>query len=395
MIGRRLFLAGLAVTATAATAAAGIRQQVRLELPAPTGPHRVGITDLHLIDTSRPDPWAPEKPFRELMVSVRYPARRVGGHPVAPHMSRALAEHFARTAAEGTVAIPPQIPVGTVDWAATRTHSHRDAPVELGGGPLPVLLHSPGHLMSRAFGSLLAEELASHGYAVVALDHTHDPTEVEFPGGRIEVNRQADPESFETFKREMAIRVVDVGFVLDQLGSRILPGALDLGSIGMYGHSLGGATTAQSMHDHPRITAGVDLDGPLGTREDPWGTVVPEGLDQPFLLFTADPSDQGHELISEFWSNLRGWRRALQMVTAAHNSFNDLVVFAPQLREAGVLSPQQMDVLVGATDPADPRADAEALRTYVRAFFDLHLRNRDEGLLDGPSPAYPQVRFTG
>lgn len=87
-------------------------------------------------------------------------------------------------------------------WAATRTHSHRDAPVELAGGPLPVLFHSPGHLMSRAFGALLAEEFASHGYAVVSLDHTHDPTEVEFPGGRIEVNRQADPESFETFKRD-------------------------------------------------------------------------------------------------------------------------------------------------------------------------------------------------
>ncbi|KAA5831868.1 hypothetical protein F1721_18760 [Saccharopolyspora hirsuta] len=189
MIGRRLFLAGLAVTATAA---AGTRQQVRLELPAPTGRHRVGVTDFHLIDGSRPDPRAPEKPYRELMVTVRYPAQRVGGHPVAPHMTRALAEHFAHTAARGTVAIPPRIPVGSVDWAATPTHSHRNAPVELGSGPLPVLLCSPGHLMSRAFGALLAEDLASHGYAVVCLDHTHDPTEVEFPGGRIEVNRQAD-----------------------------------------------------------------------------------------------------------------------------------------------------------------------------------------------------------
>lgn len=257
-----------------------------------------------------------------------------------------------------------------------------------------MLLYSPGHMMSRVFGTLLAEDLASHGYAVVTLDHTHDPTEVEFPGGRIEVNRQAAPESFDTFKREMAIRVADVGFVLDQLGRRILPGKLDLDAIGMYGHSLGGATTAQSMHDHPRITAGVDLDGALGTREDPWGTVTTEGLENPFLLFAADPADHTNELIREFWSHLRGWRRFLQVGTSAHNTFNDLVVIAPQLLEAGVLSPADTETLVGTADPADPPGDADALRAYLRAFFDLHLLGRDNGLLDGPSPAYPQIRFT-
>ena len=57
-----------------------------MSLPAPTGPYPVGTTSLHLTDRGRPDPWVGSRPYRELMVSVRYPARNVAGHPRAPQM---------------------------------------------------------------------------------------------------------------------------------------------------------------------------------------------------------------------------------------------------------------------------------------------------------------------
>ena len=46
----------------------------RLSLPAPTGPHQVGTTSLHLIHDSRIDPLAPTSRVRELMVRLWYPA---------------------------------------------------------------------------------------------------------------------------------------------------------------------------------------------------------------------------------------------------------------------------------------------------------------------------------
>ncbi|WP_344682250.1 hypothetical protein [Saccharopolyspora taberi] len=391
-MNRRLFVTAALTTAALTTAALPAQAlarpgALRLRLPAPTGPHRVGTTDLHLVDRDRPDPWV-DKPYRELMITIRYPA--AGSGPLAPHMRPGAARTFTGVAAEGTVAIPVRIPRGSVDWAATRTHSHAGAAPR---GGMPVLLYSHGHLMSRDFGTVLAEELASHGYAVVTVDHTYDPTQVEFPDGRVEGNHQPDPESFETFKRELGIRAVDMRFVLDELES--WRGVLDLDRIGIYGHSLGGATAAQSMHDDPRILAGADLDGALGTREDPWGSVTTEGLDRPFLLFTADPSDQNHELVSEFWSHLRGWRRALQVISAAHNTFNDLAVIAPQLRAAGVIGDADLEKLVGTSDVDDSPPDIAAVGAYLRSFFDLHLRGDDDGLLDGPSPQWPQVRFTG
>src|SRR5579884_4475870 len=58
-----------------------------LTLPAPTGAHQVGVANLHLIDRSRPERWDPPKPYRELMVSVVYPAHDTLRYPVAHQMT--------------------------------------------------------------------------------------------------------------------------------------------------------------------------------------------------------------------------------------------------------------------------------------------------------------------
>jgi hypothetical protein len=63
---------------------------------------------------------------------------------------------------------------------------------------------------------------------------------------------------------------------------------------------------------------------------------------------------------------------------AEHTSFTDLGVLVDQL---------------GIEDGADI-SGARALqitRTYVAAFFDLHLRKKPQPLLDGPSTRYPEV----
>ncbi|MEV0149973.1 MULTISPECIES: hypothetical protein [unclassified Nonomuraea] len=62
-----------------------------LALPRLTGPHAVAMTTLHLVDGSRPDPWAPEQKTRELMVSIWYPTRPAKTRP-APYTSLKEAE---------------------------------------------------------------------------------------------------------------------------------------------------------------------------------------------------------------------------------------------------------------------------------------------------------------
>ncbi|MFD7132907.1 hypothetical protein [Streptomyces sp. NPDC059894] len=130
------------------------------------------------------------------------------------------------------------------------------------------------------------------------MDHTHETTPVEFPGGRVEVQKEPMTGA-ETVKKAVDTRVRDTRFVLDQLavlragrnpdaeGRRLprgLGGVLDLDRIGMYGHSAGGITAAETMRADRRIDAGINMDGALQYSSTAFLPVALEGLDRPFML---------------------------------------------------------------------------------------------------------------
>ncbi|CAM5711719.1 esterase [Streptomyces canarius] len=356
-------------TAARAAAVTGLR------LAGPTGPAPVGAVALHLVDGARTDPWSGRP--RELMVTVTYPAVDVRDRPPLPWLPPG-AERALKAAYGGVLDA----------YALPRTHS-ADRPAAR-PGRRPVLLYSPGAGEDRTFNTLVVEELVSWGYAVVTVDHPYDSGEVEFPDGHVVLGLRRD--GAET----VAVRAADLRFVLDSLavlvrggnpdaGRRRLPrglrGALDLTRVGAFGHSRGGAAAAAVMDLDPRVRAGADLDGSVS------GPVVGRGLDRPFLLMDTAVHDglNKDRSWSEFWPNLRGWRRCLRLADAGHHSFTDLVALAPQL-------PPGLPLQVG-TIPAD-RAVA-AVRATVRAFFDLRLRGRPDTahLLDGASPRYPEIGY--
>jgi dienelactone hydrolase len=367
----------------------------RLVLPAPSGPYAVGTVALRLVDHARPDPWVAGQPYRELMVSAFYPARDAGAYPVAPQMSPAAAKHF-----DESLGTPVHqgwgIPAGKVDWGATLTHAHADAPVR--AGRHPVVLYSPGLGDPRTLGTTLAEDLASRGYVVVTIDHTYDASEVEFPGGRVEPFKvPVDGDILSTLKKLVSVREADTRFVLDRLPALPdgLGAALDLGRIGMFGQSAGGFTALQTMHDDLRVLAAVDLDGTLGFDQDDGGPglspLAEDGLKRPFLLMGSQASD--HHTVRSWealWTNSSGPRLDLHLRGSKHHTYTDMESLVPQLTTKIGLSAEAAYEDVGWIDPA--RA-VTAQRAYLAAFFDRHLRGRDGALLDGPSPRHPEVSF--
>ncbi|MGW4420599.1 alpha/beta hydrolase family protein [Streptosporangium sp. NPDC004631] len=375
------------VTTTTGATAAADPGPVRLILPEPSGPHRIGTVSLHLVDESRKDPWVASVPKRELMVGLWYPAREVGRYPVAPWMPGAAATRYLRD-----IGVPPgKVLLGD-------THAHEGAPVDRRAGRLPVVLYSPGANASRSFGTGVVEELASRGYLVVTIDHTYDAAVVQFPGDRVAVNPDGE---ITDFGGAVKVRVDDTRFVLDRLaalqagrnpdaGHRALPrglsGGLDLKRIGMFGHSLGGAATASAMFADRRIRAGMGLDGAAS------GPVVEAGLDRPYMVVDT-PGKGGmaaNPVLRRFWLHLRGWRLNLTLKGAAHNSFGDDARLIPLVAPLLGLSPKQLEEMVGTI----PAARALAFqRAYPRAFFDLHLRGRGH-LLDRSSPRFPEVTYT-
>jgi predicted dienelactone hydrolase len=378
-----------AAAAAAAPAAAHRRLTGGYLLPAPTGPACLGTVALHLKDTTRIDPWAPAQPFREIMVQIWYPAQSTRGHLPAPWLSPGAVPHFAEAFG---------FPADRI--RATPTHGRIGAPVDRQQGGRPVVLYSPGLGGDRGTSTALAEDLASHGYIVVTVDHTHDASEVEFPDGRVEVAVLPPEIDEQVITRFADVRAADIRFVLHQLaaldagrnpdaGRRRLPdglrGAFDLDRAGMFGHSLGGSTAAAVMHDDRRLKAGVNLDGTLV------GAGALAGSDRPFLLLSSDHGPGVEDPTwTTFWANHRGWKRQLKLGGAVHGSFNDGAVFYLQAAAELGLTPEQLAEMVGTLDP---QRSITVQRSYLRAFFDQHLRHHDGRLLRAPHPRYPEIEF--
>jgi predicted dienelactone hydrolase len=267
-----------------------------------------------------------------------------------------------------------------------------------------VVLYSHGLGGQRTETTALVEDLASHGYIVVTIDHVHDAGAVELPDGRLET--AAIPEltkdnELQLTTKAIEARVRDTRFVLDRLATinrgdnpdaehrrlpRGLRGALDLKHIGMMGHSDGGATTAAAIHTDPRITAGINLDGTL------WSPDAKAGSKRPLLLMgRQDHNCDTDPTWATFWANQRGPKLQLNLTGSTHATFLDFAVLLPQAAPALGMPPEQVARGVGTIK--GQRA-VGILRTYVNAYFDLHLRHHDNRLLDGPSARYPEIQVT-
>lgn len=345
---------------------------VALTLPAPTGPHPVGVTDVHLVDSGRADPWHPGQ-RRELMVQVWYPAEADQGTPPAPWMPPGGRQAQDRYLAELGV------PEGS--WTLAPSHSRLDAPAAVDHGRFPILLNSPGMTDSTGWSTAQAEDLASHGYAVVAVNHTYEAFSVHFPDGR-EIRSEVPLDSPQEVLRDVLVptRVSDVGFVLDRLtGSEpdLPPGladALDMSKIGMFGHSLGGSTTAQAIHDDARIRAGANLDGPI------LGTVAGDGLDRPLLMLAGGNSPWfGQPGWEPVWANNTGLKLPLRVAGTEHMSFSDQQAILPQLAAAGLLP---SDTAARAVGTIDPYRSIDLQRDYLRAFFDAVFGRSGPGIVE-------------
>ncbi|HEX6360851.1 Tat pathway signal protein [Actinophytocola sp.] len=372
---------------------------VRVSLPAPSGPHQIGTVSLHLVDRSRPDPWVRSQPYRELMVSAWYPAASTRGHRLAPYMAPEAAALFDTTRATDF-----EIPAGRVDWAGTRTHAYEGAPIDRRGGRRPVLVYSPGAGDPRTWGTALVEEMASRGYVVLTIDHTYESPAVRFPDGSVTGNepvmaelRQAVQDgAVPAFLRKLLdVRVADARFLLDRLPflPRGLSTVVDNRRVGFLGQSAGGILAAEGMYEDRRIAAGIDMDGTLEFNQEPNGTnlmpVAAHGLDRPFMLMGREGSDHTTEPSwRAFWAHSTGWRRDLTLRDARHQSYTDLESILPQ---TGL----PREVVEQAIGTADPDRAVAAVRAHVASFFDRWLRGRDDHLLDGPSPLYPEIAFVG
>jgi dienelactone hydrolase len=113
--------------------------------------------------------------------------------------------------------------------------------------------------------------LAESGFAVVAIDHpkTGNPATTIFPNGDI-VTCSVSTIMFSdvSWETRFDLRILDMKAAIEELKKiniSSFDNKLDLESIGSFGQSNGGATSAYALSKIPEIKAAVNLDGSLFT----------------------------------------------------------------------------------------------------------------------------------
>lgn len=346
-------------------------------IPQANGTYGVGLSIAKLTDEERVDPYNP-KQHRSVIISAFYPVAAFAEcklnvvEYMPPKTAQVQDDFYAQYG----------IPSGmfeslhlSVCKTSLQTHSY------------PLLLFSPGLGNSRLIYSALAQSIATHGYIVITIDHPYDANVVEFPDGTLVFGANITTDA--QIEQALDVRVKDVSFILDKLShpsavQQIIPsscGDLDTAHVLVAGHSLGGATAAQSALEDSRLIGGVNLDGTF------FGSVVTHGLVKPFLIFGHEGKNQSTDVSWKvLWPRLRAWKRELELKGSQHATFSDLPVLVDVLGLRVKLP--GVDELLGTIKGERARL---VVSTFVAAFAGFVRGTGGEQLFEGSMKLYPEV----
>ena len=381
-------------------------------LPEPTGDYAVGTTSYHFIDSEQEETYTEDpNDNREITAKVWYPSVEVPEADTASYFSEELSSAIALG-----LDIPPEDFINVVN--SISTNSVTNAPVAEAESEYPVLIFSHGSGDLPELNAVTAEELASQGYVVVALNHTYDSTVNVFPDGRI-IPRSPILDEAED-DEVIELRAEDAQFVLDELEeidagddpTGLFSGKLDLERVGMYGSSFGGATAAKVLSVDSRFKAGINLDGPL------YGDVANASLSQPFMFLNSEnfgtEDSPFNQLQQSFVENLQNDGYEVKIRGAGHSNFSDFPFLVNLLLNAGIeledlaeiftptlnnsedfeaIDPSLAAQIINDYEAIDPNLAAQIINDYTVAFFEQYLNDRESPLLEGNSSPYPEVIF--
>lgn len=261
-----------------------------------------------------------------------------------------------------------------------------NAPLSLSETSFPIVIYSHGQLGVRTENTAEAENLASQGYIVIGIDH-NGAWESVYPDGRIVYNTDPNTSSFSdpTYAVLILKNMKDIQFVMDELAlwnqsDPFFKGRLDLGHIGAFGWSMGGATAVELCANDSRCQAVVSLDG--------GGLITMAPFNQPLLYVYGDggAGDDVSGFFKPYFAALFGQLTnnayMFEIKGAIHYVFSD--------------GPLAFDVSKAFSSYGPPRAAqlhmAAPLRIYTLSFFNKYLKDQDDHVLDGPLPEYPEIQ---
>lgn len=269
--------------------------------PIDEGPYAVGVQTITVTDVER------ERP---LTVDVTFPL------------------------AEGSTGEPQRYTFITGDYYESPRAIAATAEQIAPDGPFPLVVYTHGSGGLRYIHSDYTETLASHGYVVVAADHTGNTAVDQF------LEQQDDRETI-AYNRPRDVQVLlDQMFNPESLETVGFVASVDPERVAVTGHSLGGYATyavasgmsnaAGSIEPDPRIDALIPLAPALGDGDPATSLLTDEQLaqvDVPTLVMvgtddSSTPPSPNVDRAVEFTQSDPLYR--VDLVAAEHQSFTDV-----------------------------------------------------------------------
>lgn len=286
------------------------------------------------------------------------------------------------------------------------------APISKSQKKYPVLIFSHGAFGMRMSNASTFRELASHGYIVASIDHTYQafytafedgkgiPVNIDFLNTAIGVSRDGLPaeETFKITHDWLDLRTADIELVIDSLKSEefgrsgeFLKGHMDLTKIGLFGHSLGGAASAQVSRERDDVKAAIIIDGTMigdiiGLNRDKKEIITDKSFDKPLMLMYGSLFQEEEAKATSYLPNINAFNNStnaaysLCIKGSGHLNFTDLPRISPFL--AGMLG-------VGSIDSFKC---IKIVNDYTLNFFDKHIKGQSLPLLDG-SASSNEIEF--
>ena len=294
-----------------------LTQAAPLPDPEQRGPLSVGVTTTLLVDHGRTDEGT-QGP-RTLMTEIWYPATDAAKDMPPNDMMN----FFAKGTNPIVLAVVKQaFNSDLVEVQKTfKNYAVRDAPIL--DGKYPLILFSHGNGGMRSQNAYWCEHLASHGYIVMAPDHTGNSCITTIDG---------EPIIYNTSDREGAAkaRPLDISFLIDSMdrmnkgGDSRFFGRVEMDKIGVGGHSFGGYTSIAVASMDERVKAIVPMAGVMS--EDSSQTC-------PALILVATEDDtigeERNQEIRDYYDTITAEKYLVEFKNAGHYSFSEMYQFNP------------------------------------------------------------------
>ena len=347
-------------------------------LPRPSGNHFVGTQIFTWIDESRSESFTKEPlDYRKIVVQLWYPAENQPGNPI-PYIDY----HKERLYPLSKYLNVPKFTLSHIKKIQTNSYSNADINTK---EEYPLIIFSHGLGGMRFQNTIQAEELASNGYIVLAIDHPYDANVTIFSDGTKALFQSwSDPYHSEEERivertKQLEIRSADVRFVITKINhisqhdiESTFYKLIDIDKIGIFGHSFGGSTSIYSTWLDDRIDACLNLEG--------WFEPIPQevienGIEKPILSVSMNEwkgfwTENNQTKMNEFIKNSSYNDLGILIEGAMHSDFADyphLTTFSKKLGKKGILESEKM---------------LWSINKLTLGFFDMVLKGKDPKWLE-------------